>query len=562
MAWEPLIGREKALRELEDTLLERTKGRRHVFVDGRRKVGKTALLRQFKAQHTKSTVLFVNFEHIVSSPKLFARNFLCQVVGQVQGVEVPYFVGMDELKGLTENAEEAIRQAYHPLMTLLATARPNQVSLLTEVFRLPAKLAEGLGTKVVVLLDNFENLFNLKSYPELKKLEKLVGETLSVQDNVSYAISGTKSVQLGRLFRKTGFWARKFKRLLLEPLTREETFFFASSIFGAEKRPVPREVLPTIHYYTQGVPFYVRAICDRTLTLAKRAEVAVAQSTVNKAFVLEVLREDGLINAVCHSMYFDSLASVSGENSLRAVLQVLAAQEGLNLADVGRRIGRPNGQVHGYLKALLEADLLLLDGKRYFYRDPLLRFFISQNMFNNFENLERQNKRVEHLAKRFFEEFIIKRPDLGFGLEFRVKVLSSFFDGRRIDGKPFGSPVPITLADGHENTVLIDMDQACEVNDEPGLVVSDLCLRGRRRWMVEISRSEDLVELADLERIVRKRKFFESRTRSVFDRVWVISSIGFTEECREAAKEMRILLSEVDDDLPVIEKVVLQEKAA
>ncbi len=559
---EPLIGRETALSELREILLERTKGRRHVFVDGRRKVGKTALLREFKGRHKESNVLFVNFEHIVSSPKLFARNFLCQVVGQVQGVEVPYFVGMDELQALTDKAEQAIRDAYHPLMTLLSTSRPNQAALLTEVFRLPAKLAEGLGGKVVVLLDNFENLFNLKSYPELKKLEKLVGDTLATQDNVSYAISGTKSVQLGTLFRKSGFWNRKFQKILLSPLSREETFFFASSIFGAEKRPVPREVLPTIHYYSQGVPFYVRAICDRTLTLAKRAERAVDQGTVNKAFILEVLREDGLINAVCHSMYFDSLASVSGENSLRAVLQVLAAQEGLNLAGVGRRIGRPNGQVHGYLKALLEADLLFLEGKRYFYRDPLLRFFISQNMFNNFENLERQDQRIEHLAKRFFEEFIIKRPDLGFGLEFRVKVLSSFFDGRRVDGAPFGSPVPVVLAEGHENTVLIDMDQSGLVNGKPGLVVSDLCLRGRRRWMVEIARGEDLVEMKDLERVIRKRRFFESRTRSVFDRVWIISSIGFTEECREAAVEKRILLSEVDDDLPLIEKAVLQEKAA
>jgi len=564
MDGETLVGRDETLRELETVLVESTKGRRHVFVDGRRKVGKTALLRAFKARRRDAVTLFVNFEHIVSSPRLFARNFLCQVVGQLQRVEVPYDVAIDELAGLVTAVGAPMRDAFGPLMQLLGQDRPDQVEVVAEAFRLPGRLADGLGgRRLVVLFDNFENLFNLRSYPELKRVERLVGDILAAQSNVSYAVSGTKSVQLGSLFRKAGFWNRKFRRVMLEPLDREATYFLASSIFGAERRPVPRDVLPTIHYYSQGIPFYVRAICDRTLTLAKRTERDPDQATVNRAFVLEVLREDGLINSVCHSMYFDSLASVSGENSLRAVLQVLAAQEGCCLADVGRRIGRPNGQVHGYLKALVEADLLLLhEGKYYYYRDPLLRFFISQNMFNNFENLDDDPARIQHLARRFFEEFIIKRPDLGFGLEFRVKLLTSFFDGRRVDGAPFGSPEPVALTDGHERMVLIDMDQTGEVAGRPGIVVSDLCLRGRRRWMVEIVRSEDQVGLGELERILRKRKFFESRTRSVFDRVWVVSPVGFTEECREAATAQRVLVSVEHRDLPRLEELLLQEQAA
>ena len=562
MKQESLVGREEELLELKDRLLEREKGRRNVFVDGRRKVGKTSLLREFKYRNDDSLILFVNFEHIVSSPKLFARNFLCQVLGQVEGVEVPYFVSVEELCKMVEKAKDSVREAFSEILSVLTSSRPQKQKIIQEVFALPAHMARALSRKVVLLFDNFENIFNLKSYPELKKLEKLLAETLSSQTEVSYAISGTKSVRLGKLFKKSGFWSRKFARIHLSPLSREDTYYLASSIFGEEKRPVPRDVLPTIHYYTQGLPFYVQALCDRTLTIAKREESAVVQNTVNRAFVLEVLREDGLINAVCHSMYFDSLAAVSGENSLRAVLQVLAAREGVCLAEVARRIGRPNGQVHGYLKALLEGDLLFLDGKRYYYRDPLLRFFISQNMFNNFDNLEKEDQRIENLAKSFFEEFIIKRPDLGFSLEFRVKVLSSFFDGRRVDGAPFSSDLPVVLAEGQEKSVLIDMDPQGYVSGKAGLVVSDLCLRGRRRWMVEISRSDDLVEIQDLELYQRKRKFFESRMRTVFDRLWIISPIGFTEECREAARESRVLLSEVDEDLPLLEQELFREKAA
>jgi len=558
---EPFVGRENQLASLATILFEQVKGRRNVFVAGRRKVGKTALFRQFKRLNTERIVLLVNLEHIVSSPKLFARNFVCQLVAQLLGVEVPYSVGCEQVHELIGQCEDELQSELRPLLALLDEERPDHEEILAAALEVPAHIAKVRDERVVVLLDNFENLLNLNSYPELKRLDRCISDVWKFHDGVAYAVAGAKGSQLEVLFKKSGFWQRKFQKMLLEPLSREETYFLASSIFGIEGRPVPREVLPTFFYYSKGIPFYVHALFNRTLQLSRREGRAVDQKLLNRAFVLEVLREDGLIHSVCHSMFFDGIAAVSGENSLRAVLQVLATEEGLHLADVGRRIGRPNGQVHGYLKALLAADLLFLDDKRFYYRDPIVRFFVSQNMFNNFTNLEHDEELANRLARRFFEQFIIGRPDLGFELEFRVKLLASYFDGRVVDGRPMGCVEPVKRPERHEDTFLIDFDSEGSLHGAPSMVVSDLCLRGRRQWMVEIHRNDDLVDVKDLQEIQKKRRFFEGKGRQVFDRLWIISSIGFTEACRELAREQQVLLS-AEDELQQIETALFEKEAA
>ncbi len=60
----------------------------------------------------------------------------------------------------------------------------------------------------------------------------------------------------------------------------------------------------------------------------------------------------------------------------KAVLWEVARDEGCNLTAVFRRLERSPGAVKDYLSAAVDVDVLRMDGKRYYFVDPLLRAWV------------------------------------------------------------------------------------------------------------------------------------------------------------------------------------------
>ncbi|MBA2354674.1 MAG: hypothetical protein ACR2LU_07940 [Luteitalea sp.] len=73
------------------------------------------------------------------------------------------------------------------------------------------------------------------------------------------------------------------------------------------------------------------------------------------------------------------LQRARGYGALRAILDVLAEQQPLNLTQIAQRMTRTPGSTKDYLSWMLDVDLLTVDRKRYTVTDPLLRLWIRLN---------------------------------------------------------------------------------------------------------------------------------------------------------------------------------------
>src|SRR5205085_9751693 len=89
-----------------------------------------------------------------------------------------------------------------------------------------------------------------------------------------------------------------------------------------------------------------------------------------------VLAPDGRLSRECSFCYELRLHRARGYGALKAILEILAAEEGLTLTEISQRLQRTPGSTKDYLSWLEDVDLVTSRQKRYSFTDPLLRVWV------------------------------------------------------------------------------------------------------------------------------------------------------------------------------------------
>ena len=84
----------------------------------------------------------------------------------------------------------------------------------------------------------------------------------------------------------------------------------------------------------------------------------------------------GAIATECNFSYELRLHRARGYGALKAILEILAEDEGLTLTEISQRLQRTPGSTKDYLSWLEDVDLVVSRQKRYSYADPLLRVWV------------------------------------------------------------------------------------------------------------------------------------------------------------------------------------------
>jgi hypothetical protein len=84
----------------------------------------------------------------------------------------------------------------------------------------------------------------------------------------------------------------------------------------------------------------------------------------------------GRIAHDCNFCYELRLHRARGYGALKAILEILADEEGLTLTEISQRLQRTPGSTKDYLSWLEDVDLVVSRQKRYSYVDPMLRVWV------------------------------------------------------------------------------------------------------------------------------------------------------------------------------------------
>jgi hypothetical protein len=211
-----------------------------------------------------------------------------------------------------------------------------------------SSLDEAGGRPVALLFDEATEIRSLAYFAGLREVDRLFGRALSRRRRATI-LATSYPTQARRAWPDwETFTVPRLEAAELSPLARRA---------GADADALARACC--------GLPRYLQALWD-ALEAGARPEDAWAAE----------MRLGGRLEEGARHTYEALLLRSRGYGMSKALLGVVAEDEGLNLTALVRRIGRSPGAVRDYLGWLLGVDVLRVERKRYFYVDGIVRWWV------------------------------------------------------------------------------------------------------------------------------------------------------------------------------------------
>jgi AAA+ ATPase superfamily predicted ATPase len=521
----------------------------HVALFGLRRIGKTLLLKEFLRRtlaEDKSVVpIYMDFSYLSSSPENFTLGYVGQIcywlLARGESDPEPFLSQSTLPTAVLQAGASDLHDALKPLLRELEKARPDRQALLRQAFRFPHQVATARKSKLALIFDEFQEIRTLANFPNSRNAIALFRAELQSQSGLLYILAGSAvSVLTDLLSDPASPLFTQFTRLPVGPFTRDETGRLArkvtSDLIGFDLGPV-------IHDLTGGHPFYTTAVCQRLISLVEVMNRPVDADTVKQAFVVESLAPSGRIYDFCRYVYDLSLQKAVGYGSLKAVLQLLATEEGLTASDVARRLRVTAASASDYLRWLQEVDLVSEHDRGYYFRDPVLRFWVANVVRGVEVSLTAEPLDLAGLIARLDTQFQRASEELGTAQESRIRELMRCFAGQTVDGSLLGASKPVTLPTFQTVGEYLSSDGQVQLDALAEMVEGD-------KWAVEVKWRNKRVGVKELE-------LLRQRAKELSAQAWFVSKSGFSTQALAYARRHRMFVSDAEavEALQVLLKV-------
>jgi hypothetical protein len=295
--------------------------------------GRTTVLQQLRERVGRTSAQGIDVERTATTPERFLRAVTA----------VSPFPVAD-----TSSPPAGARAAFDATLAFLGHART------------PA------SEPATFLLDEFLELRTFESFPGLRRVLYDVIDGLSASGN-RFVLTSRYVARSLRLLRDR---SARFEVIHMPPLTAEDTLdILGPTAAGDEADYLAR----TVQSLADGRPAYVRALTDELATMREHGGPGSSDAI---SALAALLAPEGRLSRQCGFCYELRLHRARGYGALKAILEILAEDEGLTLTEISQRLQRTPGSTKDYLSWLEDVDLVASRQKRYSYTDPLLRVWV------------------------------------------------------------------------------------------------------------------------------------------------------------------------------------------
>jgi hypothetical protein len=305
--------------------------------------GRTTLLRQLRERLGRTSVQHIDVERTATTPERFLRA--------VTAVS-PFPVSQP---GDAAPAPGGARAAFDTALGFFGRART------------------AASEPATFFLDEFLELRTFESFPGLRRVLHDCIDGLSASGN-RFVLTSRYVARSLRLLRDR---SARFEVIHMPSLTAEDTLDMLGptvAAAGAHGEPQDADYLArTVQALADGRPVYVRALADELATMREHGGPGSGDAI---SALAALLATDGRLARTISFCYELRLHRARGYGALKAILEILAEEEGLTLTEISHRLQRTPGSTKDYLSWLEDVDLVTARQKRYSFTDPLLRVWV------------------------------------------------------------------------------------------------------------------------------------------------------------------------------------------
>jgi len=352
--------------ELAD-LARMLQGGASVWVYSPRRYGKSSLVRTCFGGMDPSTFLTVEIDlYATRSTTDLTRILLAGFARTLQA----HLGTVDKALDFARDLLAALRPAItldpsgQPQLTL-ERREPSQVEL-EEILDLPARLAERADRRVVVALDEFQEIDRIDG------LDARLRSVFQQQSRVSYVLCGSKRHLMERMFADRGAPLYGFARHLeIGPIEKSEWLAYLTQRLASASLTVDPDLLEMVIDLAGGHPHYVQLFAQHLKELIDRE---VDPSRFEEELIAVILASQESATR----LFLDGLTSAQLN-----VLRVIASgtRSGLLSETVRTRFALPaTSTVQSALKSLYAHGVLdQLEGE-YRLLDPVLELYLKERL--------------------------------------------------------------------------------------------------------------------------------------------------------------------------------------
>lgn len=409
-------------------------------------------------------------------------------------------------------------------LAALESARDDPATQVTLALDFPEKLAAELDCRLLLLLDEFTELAVLGNYPTVRRPMHLFRAAMQRHGRLGYVIAASAISAMQELIQDgSSPLFLQFELLEISRFTSDATLELLERILGGTPAPGSGRRL---HQLSGGHPFYIHAIAARLAVLDTPVAEVEAQDVL-QAFILETLNRAGQIYNYCRYLYDVSSQHARGYGILKAILQVLAEEEGLTLRELARRIHKTAPTARGYLRALQEVDIVAESEGAYYYRDAVLRYWTA----NTIRGIE-----VDPFATRSALAPLIVdlearhsrlATELGRAKESQVREVLRQLAGRQVDGVLLGTSGVVEMP---------TFTRVAPYRSPDGQIEVDALAENHESWVVEVKWRGKAAGGKEMAALLQKAQALNAKP-------WFISRSGFTPDARSLAAQQNIYIS-------------------
>jgi hypothetical protein len=295
--------------------------------------GRTTLLHQIRDRAPRTASLYLDVERTATTPERFLRA----VAGAL-----PFPAG--------DAPPVGTRAAFDAVLAFFGRARAG-------------------SEPATFLLDEFLELRTFESFPGLRRVLHDFVEGVSGSVN-RFVLTSRYTARTLRLLRDH---SARFEVIHVPPLTVEDTLDILGPV-GSDSTPGhvhdAEHAARTVQALADGRPAYVRAVADELAATGGRGGSDVVSA------LAALFAPEGRLAKQCGFCYELRLHRARGYGALKAILEILADEEGLTLTEISQRLQRTPGSTKDYLSWLEDVDLVTAQQKHYSFTDPLLRVWV------------------------------------------------------------------------------------------------------------------------------------------------------------------------------------------
>lgn len=238
-----------------------------------------------------------------------------------------------------------------------------------DILQLPEKIAQKKGVRIVVCIDEFQQVADLS---DSLKFQKKLRSVWQHQQNVTYCMFGSKKHLMENIFNDKGMPFYKFGDMMfLKKIPTDEWVAFICAKFRETGKVISEEQATRICEATENLSSYVQHLA---WVVWYKSDKVVANKDVSDAI-------DDLLEQ--NKVFFQREVEQLSEHQLN-FLRALAngVTSGFSRKEVIKKYRlESSANIQSVKKALLKKDLIDIDGQELSFNDSLFKLWLKRQQF-------------------------------------------------------------------------------------------------------------------------------------------------------------------------------------